>query len=178
MSGCYNKSRLTMIPTARSVSFFRNFIFGVEDSLVSTVGLLSGIALATVPGKTIFLTGVVLVLVEAFSMSAGSFLSESSAEGYASGTDMPTKSNVAAAAVMFFSYFVSGFIPLFPYVLWPVSTALPVSVAASVVALFCLGLLSAALSRTGLVKSGLRMMLIGGVAIAVGAAAGSVVSLF
>ena len=63
-----------------SVSYFRNFIFGVEDSLVSTVGLLSGIAIADVPGHTIFLTGVVLIFVEAFSMAAGTFLSEYSAE--------------------------------------------------------------------------------------------------
>lgn len=27
-------------------TYFRNFIFGVEDSLVSTVGLLSGVAIA------------------------------------------------------------------------------------------------------------------------------------
>ena len=51
--------------------YFRNFIFGVEDSLVSTVGLLSGVAIAGVPSRTILLTGVVLILVEAFSMAAG-----------------------------------------------------------------------------------------------------------
>src|SRR3989344_7763433 len=102
----------TMERNIYSVSFLRNFVFGVEDSLVSTVGLLSGIALATVPAKTIFLTGVVLIFVEAFSMAAGTYLSESSAEVYANGTDTPTKPNVLAAVIMFFSYFVSGFIPL------------------------------------------------------------------
>ncbi len=161
-----------------SVSFLRNFVFGVEDSLVSTVGLLSGIALATVPAKTIFLTGVVLIFVEAFSMAAGTYLSESSAEGYANGTDTPTKTNVLAAVVMFFSYFVSGFIPLFPYVLWPVDMALKISIAASIAALFGLGLLSAILSKTNLFKSALRMTVIGGLAIAVGAVAGIVISWF
>ncbi len=164
--------------STHSTSFFRNFIFGVEDSLVSTVGLLSGIALATVPAKTIFLTGVVLIFVEAFSMSAGSLLSESSAEEYASGTHEPAKNNIVAAAIMFLSYFVSGFIPLFPYILWPVDLALPVSIVASVVALFALGLVSATLSNTNLIKSGVRMAVIGGMAIAVGAIAGAVISRF
>jgi VIT1/CCC1 family predicted Fe2+/Mn2+ transporter len=49
--------------------YLRNFIFGVEDSLVSTVGLLSGVAVAGVASRTILLTGVVLIFVEAFSMA-------------------------------------------------------------------------------------------------------------
>ena len=163
--------------TTPSVLFFRNFIFGVEDSLVSTVGLLSGIALATVPEKTIFLTGVVLVFVEAFSMSAGSFLSESSAEDYANSSNAPTKNPVFAALIMFVSYFVSGFIPIFPYLIFPTDTALPVSIGLSVIALFILGTVSAAVSSASLIKNGLRMALIGGLAIAVGALAGTVVSL-
>ncbi|MEK7109289.1 MAG: VIT1/CCC1 transporter family protein [Patescibacteria group bacterium] len=165
-----------MIHNTRSVSFFRNFVFGVEDSLVSTVGLLSGIALASVSRETIFLTGIVLIFVEAFSMSAGSFLSESSAEEYAGGADQPARNNVVAAVIMFFSYFFAGFVPLFPYLLWPVGTALALSVLLSMATLFCLGLVSATLSRTGLIRSGLRMAAIGGLAIVVGALAGAVVS--
>lgn len=34
-----------------SVSYFRNFVFGVEDSLVSTVGLLSDIAVYVCSGS-------------------------------------------------------------------------------------------------------------------------------
>lgn len=165
-----------MHKSASLVAYFRNFIFGVEDSLVSTVGLLSGIAIANVPADTIFLTGVILIFVEAFSMAAGSFLSEASAEGYATGADAPTKSNVIAGSIMFVSYFVSGFIPLFPYLLWPVTTALPISVALSVVALFALGVVSAQMSKTGSFKSGVRMAIIGGIAIALGLAAGSLLS--
>lgn len=60
----------------------RNFVFGVEDSLVSTVGLLAGIAFAGVEAKTVVLTGAVLIFVEAFSMGVGSLLSEQSVEQY------------------------------------------------------------------------------------------------
>jgi len=62
--------------------YLRNFVFGVEDSLVSTVGLLSGIAAAGVAQKDILVSGVVLIFVEAFSMAVGSFLSEEFAEEY------------------------------------------------------------------------------------------------
>ncbi|KKW20048.1 MAG: hypothetical protein UY63_C0002G0007 [Parcubacteria group bacterium GW2011_GWA2_51_10] len=158
------------------ISYFRNFIFGVEDSLVSTVGLLSGIAIANVPEKTIFLTGVVLIFVEAFSMAAGSFLSEASAEGYATGADAPTRSNFISGSIMFVSYLFSGFIPLFPYLLWPVATALSFSIIFSVAALFILGIVGARIAHTSLMKSGLRMATIGGIAIAFGLLAGKLLS--
>src|SRR3989338_10789579 len=95
-----------------SVSYARNFVFGVEDSLVSTVGLLSGIAIANVPRPTIFLTGVVLIFVEAFSMAVGSFLSEYSAEEYVHRNVVSIRGSVLDGIVMLFAYFVAGFIPL------------------------------------------------------------------
>lgn len=161
-----------------AVSRFRNFIFGVEDSLVSTVGLLSGIAIAAVPVKTIFLTGVVLIFVEAFSMAAGSFLSESSAEEYRSSTVSPIskKNALASALIMFCSYFVSGFIPLSAYLIWPVGTALVYSVLFSVCALFILGAIGATVSGTNIFKNAFRMGLIGGGAVAIGLIAGTIVS--
>ena len=62
------------------ILFVRNFIFGAEDSLVSTVGLLAGVASAGIPRKDIIISGVVLIFVEAFSMGVGSFLSERTTE--------------------------------------------------------------------------------------------------
>jgi VIT1/CCC1 family predicted Fe2+/Mn2+ transporter len=160
-----------------SISYFRNFIFGVEDSLVSTVGLLSGVAIADVPGQTIFLTGVVLIFVEAFSMAAGTFLSEYSAEEYRNHSEKTTKSEFVAGIVMFFSYFISGFIPLFPYIKMPVDTALKVSVSASVASLFILGIVAARITGTNILKNSIRMVLVGGIAIVVGMVAGNLISM-
>jgi len=159
-----------------SVAYFRNFIFGVEDSLVSTVGLLSGVAVANVPEKTILLTGVVLLLVEGLSMAVGSFLTESSVDEYTHGTENLAKRNIVSGVIMFFSYFVSGFIPLLPYVLWPVDIALKLSVAFSVIALFLLGVVGAKMSGTSVIKDGFRMAIIGGIAITVGMIAGNILS--
>ncbi|MEK7612918.1 MAG: VIT1/CCC1 transporter family protein [Patescibacteria group bacterium] len=152
--------------------YFRNFVFGVEDSLVSTVGLLSGIAIAGVEERTIFLTGVVLILVEAFSMAAGSFLSETSAQEYAQQIEDSGSHPLFGGVVMFFSYFVAGFIPLFPYILYEPTAAFQLSIIYSLAALFLLGMLSGALARTRLMKNALRMLVIGGVAIGAGVLAG------
>lgn len=154
------------------VSYFRSFIFGVEDSLVSTVGLLSGIAIAGVPKETIFLTGVILIFVEAISMAAGSFLSEYSGESYEGGTEKPTRGNFISGVIMFFSYFGAGFIPLTPYIILPVEKGMTYSIGSSLAALFVLGLIGAKISNTKIFRNSVRMMAIGGIAIGVGLIAG------
>jgi len=158
----------------RSALFLRNLVFGVEDGLVSTVGLLSGIAIAGVPRETIFLTGVVLIFVEAFSMAAGSFLSEASVEEMDGGVD-DTRGSVDAAVIMFAAYFVAGFIPLFPYLAFEVAQAFPLSIISSVVALLILGYWSGRKTNAAWRKA-MRMAFVGGLAILVGVFAGSLLA--
>ena len=140
---------------------YRNFIFGAEDSLVSTLGILFGIASAGGFTKhQIFLTGIIAIVVEATSMGAGSFLSESSSMEIEENKKLnPVKDGI----IMFFSYFLSGFIPLTPYLLFEISTAKYVSIVVSVLALFLLGYLPT--KKPG---SGLKMMLVAGAAACIG----------
>lgn len=155
-----------------TAAYLRNFVFGVEDSLVSTVGLLSGVAIAGMAREDIVVTGVILIFVEAVSMTAGSFLAESSAEEYETRSDMPTERSYLSAVIMFFSYFISGFIPLFPYMFLSAGTAFGVSIALSALALVILGCLGGMFSKTSVWKNALRMLIVGGLAIAVGATVG------
>lgn len=167
---------LSMLNKPFSVSYLRNFIFGVEDSLVSTVGLLSGVAVADVPSNTILLTGVILIFVEAVSMAAGSFLSESFADGYVTKAETPTRSSFISGAIMFFSYFISGFVPLLPYLLLPVEAAFWYSIAFSIIALFILGIVGAKISGINILRNSFRMAVVGGLAISVGVIAGNLLS--
>lgn len=59
-------------------SSVREVVFGLEDSLVSTLGAVSGVAVGSGEPYIVILSGVVLVFVEAVSMSAGSYLSSKS----------------------------------------------------------------------------------------------------
>lgn len=158
--------------------YFRNFIFGVEDSLVSTVGLLSGVAIAGVPRATIFLTGIVLIFVEGFSMGVGSYLSEKSSEGYIHQDENADHSSGKAALIMFFSYFFAGFIPLVPYMVLPTNIAFWLSIAVSLLTLFLLGMGAAKVSKIKFWKSAFRMLIIGGIAIALGVFVGYIVNTY
>lgn len=156
--------------------YYKSFIFGVEDSLVSTVGLLSGVALAGVTTATVVLTGVVLIFVEAFSMAAGEYLSEYETEQVEAGGAVSSRTSLTASAIMFASYLVSGFVPLSPYLFFTsAGAALPYSVGASLVALLVLGLIGARVTRTSYFSHALRMVLVGGAAILVGILAGQLV---
>mgnify|MGYP001566835568 CR=1 FL=1 len=157
-----------MIKNSQQAINFRNFIFGVEDSLVSTVGLLSGIASAQVPKNTIFITGVILILVEAISMAAGSFLSEYSTEDLEAHHEVSPRKSIIGGITMFFSYLIAGVIPLLPYLFLEVSIALPASIIATIISLFVLGLFSAKISHTPILKSAIRMLVIAELAILVG----------
>jgi VIT1/CCC1 family predicted Fe2+/Mn2+ transporter len=149
--------------------YVRNFIFGAEDSLVSTVGLLSGIAAGGLTQKNIILTGVVLVIVEGLSMGVGSYLSEVSTEESQVTESEAFKTSLTAALIMFISYIILGLIPLSPFIfISNTKTAMMLSVIASLTSLLILGLISAKFLKTKAIKSMLRMLILGGLAIGVG----------
>lgn len=155
-------------------TYLKNFIFGVEDSLVSTVGLLSGVTAASATRETIITTGLVLIVVEGVSMGIGSLLSQESTDeivGHTSSDGLALK----GALTMFASYIIAGFIPLSPYFLLPREIAMPVSVAVSLFGLFCLGLGTAAyFKRPNLMRRALRMLLLGGLAVMMGVVVGKI----
>lgn len=156
--------------------YLRAFIFGVEDSLASTVGLLSGIAIAGIARETIILSGIILILVEAFSMAMGDFLSEYSSESYMRQAEVSSHRSFIAAFIMFFSYLLAGLIPLFPYFILASKSAVGFSIGLSLLSLFCLGIVGAKISNINMLKSGLRMFLVGGAAIFVGVIVGAFLS--
>jgi predicted membrane protein (TIGR00267 family) len=122
--------------------------------------------------EQIFLTGMVLIFVEAFSMAAGSFLAESSADEYETHSERTTTRSRVASLIMFVSYFISGFVPLAPYLLLPASVALWISISLSLLALAILGIVGARISKVGMTKNAFRMVVVGGLAICAGVTVG------
>lgn len=149
-------------------SYIRSFTFGVEDSLISTVGLLSGIAAGRVDRLTIVLTGLVLVFVEAFSMAIGALLSEQSAQEYLRHKEVPLSRALGTAAIMFTSYLLAGLVPLSPYIFFFSGLAFWLSIGLSLLALALLGIASARLFHCNIGHRTGEMIILGLLAIAVG----------
>lgn len=96
--------------------FVRNLVYGLEDSFISTTGMLAGVAFAGMPLPYIVMSGIVLITVEALSMAFGAFVSEESFM-IASKKSYKTAQVFLYAFTMFVSYVVAGLIVLAPYVL-------------------------------------------------------------
>lgn len=158
--------------------FVRNFTFGVEDSLVSTVGLLAGIAVANMEKPQIIVTGFVLIFVEAFSMAVGSLLSEQSVEEYQVHRQVSLSKPINAALIMFFSYVFSGLIPLAPYFYLQGNSAIATSIVLTLLSLFLLGVVNAKMFRAKVWRDGLFTLLMGGIAVGVGIAVGQIAEHF
>lgn len=96
--------------------FIRNLTYGLEDSLISTTGLLAGITFAGMPNPYVITAGIILILVEALSMAFGSLISEESF--LITSNAKYTMGQVAFYALtMFISYVVAGVVVLIPYIL-------------------------------------------------------------
>jgi len=60
---------------SRAIENIRSIIFGLSDSLVSTTGAITGIAVGSRDRGFVVMSGIVIVAVEAISMAAGEYLS-------------------------------------------------------------------------------------------------------
>ena len=82
------------------------------------------------------------------------------------------------AAVVGGMYALAAVIPLWPYFLWSVGTALVVSLVATGVALFALGVVKGRVAGMALLRSGLQVLLVGGGSAAIGYVIGVLVPEF
>ena len=81
------------------------------------------------------------------------------------------------AILMFFAYVAGGLIPLVAYFIFPVRSAIYFSVICTLVGLFLLGILTARFSKTNWVKSGSRILILGGMALLVGYFIGTIANI-
>lgn len=155
-------------------TYLKNFLFGVEDSLVSTVGLLAGVAAASAGRTAIITTGLVLIVVEGFSMGIGSFLTEETTEEMSGNTNNNGVA-IKGGLTMLISYIVAGLIPLSPYVFLEPNQAMSSSILLSLFGLFFLGFGTAMyFKRPNPLVRAIKMLVLGGLAVLVGVVIGKI----
>lgn len=170
----FSKLRLRLPWHHEDHTYLKNFLFGVEDSLVSTVGLLAGVAAASASRNSIVMTGLVLIVVEGFSMGIGSFLTEETTDEMAGEADQDGRA-IKGGLVMLGSYIVAGLIPLSPYVFLSSDQAMPISIILSLLGLFGLGYGTARyFQHPNPFLRAAKMLFLGGLAVLVGVAVGKI----
>jgi len=71
---------------------------------------------------------------------------------------------VSSSFVMFFTFLILAFIPLFPYLIFPISQALPYSIIFTLIALFLVGSTKTKITKRNWFKSGFEMLALGAIA--------------
>lgn len=147
--------------------YLRSILFGLQDGLVSTTGVVVGIS-AGVPDRSIIvLASFVAVSVEASSMAAGEYSSEKAVHQM----DKSGRHHddlIMGAVLMFFSYLIAGLVPILPFLILPVETARIISIAAALLSLFAIGYFKGKIVKDRALRSAVEMLIIGGLATIIG----------
>jgi len=219
------------------ISVIREVVFGLEDGMISTLGVLVGIAIGTSDHFVIILSGLVVIVVESLSMGVGSYLSAKSVREIAElkikeeeaeikkypeeekqelvdilirdGWPKDFSSEMATVAskskpllfremayrelylhpeklerpllggvFMFFSYVIGGTIPLLPYFIFSIPSAVFFSVGVTFIGLFALGCATTKFTKRHWFKAGMEMFSIAGLAALVGYLVGMIANHF
>ncbi len=153
--------------------YLRSTIFGFQDALVSTTGVIVGVATGTSDKHLVILAGVVTITVEALSMGVGQYMSEKSVHQMDT-TGRHTDNLYVGAGLMFISYFLGGLVPLTPIILFQLPLSSTLSIIFSLLGLFILGYLKAKLVKVNRLRSALEMLLLGGATTAIGLIVGNI----
>ena len=159
-----------------SRDYLRSVIFGIEDSLVSTTGLIAGLSIGAENKKVVLLGGIVAIAVESISMGAGEYLSDdavSELDKLKRHKDSPLTSGL----LMFISYLLAGMVPLAPIIFLSYPTSLWFSVILALSGLFMLGFTKGRLLNTSSLRGGLKILIVGGLATLLGILVGSLLKI-
>lgn len=151
--------------------YLQSAMFGFNDALVSTTGVIVGVSTGTNNKQVVILAGMVTILVEALSMGAGQYLSAKSAAQLKASKNFHVP--IVSGIVMFCSYFLAGLVPLLPIIVFPISYSRQVTIAAALIALFILGYAKGKFVHVSPLKSAIEIFIIGGLATIVGIVVGN-----
>lgn len=150
--------------------YLQSAMFGLNDALVSTTGVMVGISAGTSDKSLIILAGAVTILVEALSMGSGQYLSLKSAQEYQDKTNR--REATISGVVMYLSYIIGGLVPLLPIIFLPVEWSSIAAIIASLTGLLVLGYVKGKIVKASPWRSALEIFIIGGIATAVGLVVG------
>ena len=85
---------------------------------------------------------------------------------------------ITKGVLMFFSYVIGGFFPLIAYIFLPIKNAMPISILITMIGLFIIGSTTTKFSKVTWYKAGLRVLLLGLIALIIGYAIGELATFF
>lgn len=151
--------------------YLRSGLFGIQDGLVSTTGVVVGISTGVEDKAIIILASLVAVTVEASSMAAGQYSSEKAVHQMDK-VGKHTDSLILGALIMFGGYFLGGMVPIIPTVLFNQPQARIIAIIAAFIGLFILGYIKGHIVEHKPLRSAVELFIIGAIATSIGLVVG------
>jgi VIT1/CCC1 family predicted Fe2+/Mn2+ transporter len=152
-------------------AYLRSLMFGLQDGIVSTTGVVVGISTGVSDKAIIVLAALVAVTVEATSMAAGQYTSEQAAHQLDK-TGSRKDSLFIGTAIMFFAYMAGGMFAIVPTLLFNQPEARFIAIASAFGGLFLIGYLKGYLVEHKPLRSAVELFIIGGIATTIGVIVG------
>lgn len=154
--------------------YLQSAMFGFNDALVSTTGVIVGVSTGTNNKQVVILAGVVTILVEALSMGSGQYLSSKSAHQLDKSDSFRVP--IVSGIIMFVAYFLAGLVPLIPIFVFSMEYSRNIAIVAALLGLLLLGYVKGKIVGVSPLKSALEIFVIGGISTAIGIIAGKIFS--
>lgn len=147
--------------------YLRSLMFGLQDGIVSTTGVVIGISTGISDKAIIVMAALVAVAVEASSMAAGQYSSEKAVHQM-DRTGKHTDSLYIGALIMFISYLMGGAFSIVPILAFEQPVAKIIAVASAFSGLFIIGYLKGFLVDHKPLRSAIELFIIGAIATTIG----------
>jgi VIT1/CCC1 family predicted Fe2+/Mn2+ transporter len=161
-------------------SYIRDSVFAASDGIVTTFAVVAGSTGAALDPSVVLILGFANLFADGFSMSAGTYLgvkSETEYEKAQGDSHVSGASPLKQGLVAFLSFDLAGIVPLIPYIL-KARNSFELSLTFVFILLFLIGAVKGEYTKKGWCKSGLEMLLIGGLAAVVAYTTGYMIENF
>lgn len=153
--------------------YLRSLMFGLQDGIVSTTGVVVGISAGINNKSIIILAALVAVTVEASSMAAGQYSSEKAVHQMDK-TGKHTDSLLIGALIMFASYLIGGSFSIIPTLIFDQPLARYIAIASAFIGLIVIGYVKGKIVDHHPLRSAVELFIIGGIATLIGLIVGLV----
>jgi vacuolar iron transporter family protein len=147
--------------------YLRSLMFGLQDGIVSTTGVVLGISTGVSSKAFIVLAALVAVTVEATSMAAGQYSSEKAVHQMDK-TGKHKDSLILGAIIMFFAYLAGGMFSIVPTLLLNQPVAKYISIGSAFIGLFLIGYYKGKFVGLKPLRSAVELFIIGSIATIIG----------
>jgi VIT1/CCC1 family predicted Fe2+/Mn2+ transporter len=149
--------------------YLRDLVYGANDGIITTFAVVSGVAGASLPARTVLILGAANLLADGVSMGASNFLAIRSDEAVRRARDEPPAEPfpLRHGTATMVAFVLAGAVPLVPYLAVEPGRRFAVAVAATLATLFIVGALRSSVTTLRWWRAGAEMLAVGAAAAAV-----------